>query len=77
MLAFYGAKIEATRRSLPTREIAAAVRAIIEERDAAMRAFSDRQKYARVGLRERRAAERFSQRLAQKNARASRDARPL
>jgi len=76
-MAFYGARIEATRRSLPAREIAAAVRAIIEERRAAMRVFSNRQKFARVGLRERRAAERFSQRLAQKNARVPRDARPL
>ncbi|WP_156964693.1 hypothetical protein [Methylocapsa aurea] len=40
--ALYGAKIEATRRSLPAREIAAAVRALLDEQRAAFRALAER-----------------------------------
>jgi hypothetical protein len=68
--AFYGAKIEATRRSLPGREIAAAIRAIRDERRAAMRALAARKQAVFLGLRERRRIERFGERMAQQLARA-------
>jgi hypothetical protein len=41
--AFYGAKIEATRRNLPKREAAAAVRALLDEQGAAFRELAERQ----------------------------------
>lgn len=52
--ALYGAKIEATRRSLPAREIAAAVRAILAEQSAAFRALAERRHAAMRAARERR-----------------------
>jgi hypothetical protein len=61
--ALYGAKIEATRRSLPGREIAAAVRALVDERRAAIRAVTAARGVAQRVLRERQTAERFSARL--------------
>jgi ethanolamine ammonia-lyase large subunit len=74
LLALYGAKIEALRRSLPTREIAAAVRAIRDERKAAMRALADRRSASGIAQRTKGEAERFSARLAQQKARD--EARP-
>jgi hypothetical protein len=44
--AFYGAKIEATRRSLPKREAAAAVRALLVEQRLALKAFAERRQVA-------------------------------
>jgi hypothetical protein len=41
--ALYGAKIEATRRNLPKREAAAAVRALLDEQGAAFRELAERQ----------------------------------
>jgi len=70
LLGLYAAKIEACRRSLPRREIGAAVRAIIVERSAALRAVAERRKSARLAWRERIAAARFGERLARQNARA-------
>ena len=69
LLAFYGAKIEVLRRSLPPRDVAAAVRAIRDERQAAMRAFAERRSANGIAKRAKSAAERFSARLAQQKAR--------
>jgi hypothetical protein len=63
--ALYAAKIEATRRSLPPSQIAAAVRALRNEQRADMRALAERKSSTLRALREQRAAERFSDRLAQ------------
>ena len=60
LLALYGAKIEATRRSLPQREIAAALRALRDDRHAALRAFTEHRRAVLKGAREQRRAERFS-----------------
>jgi len=43
MRAFYGAKIEATRNSVPSREIAAAIRALLDEWSVSSRALVERQ----------------------------------
>ena len=67
IVATYAAKIEATRRSLPAREIAAAVRALVEERRAAVRAIGERQRAAQTAAHERRDAERFSAKLARQS----------
>ena len=72
--ALYAAKIEATRRSLPPREIAAALRALVEERRAAMRAIDEHHRAAQAAAHERRDAERFTAKLARQRARA--EARP-
>jgi hypothetical protein len=74
LMAFYGAKIEATRRSLPAREIGAAIQAIIAEQRAAMRALADRQQAAMQAGREKGQNERHAVREATR--RASADARP-
>lgn len=66
--ALYAAKVEATQRCLPQREIAAAVRAVIDDERAAMRALMERQQAAQRAIRERRQAERFSARLAAREA---------
>jgi len=44
--AFYGAKIEATRRSLPKREASAAVRALLVEQSLACKALAERRQAA-------------------------------
>ncbi len=64
ILAFYGARIEATRRSLLPRESAAVMRALVDERRAALRALALQKQAAQRAMRERRTAERFSARLA-------------
>jgi hypothetical protein len=76
LLALYGARIEATRRSLPAREVAAAVRAIRDERRAAMQAFASRRSASALAKRTKDAAERFSARLAKSKARDGPEARP-
>ena len=78
ILALYGAKIELTRRSLPAREISAAVRAILAEQAAAFRELAERRHAAMRAARERRQALRF---LEGENSKIERtelpDARPL
>ncbi len=54
ILALYGAKIELTRRSLPAREINAAVRAILADQSAAFRELAQRRFAAMRAARERR-----------------------
>jgi hypothetical protein len=49
--AFYGAKIEATRRSLPKREAAAAVRALLIEQSLAFKALAERRQAEGVARR--------------------------
>jgi hypothetical protein len=46
------------RRSLPARDVGAAIRAIREERIAALRTLSDRRTAAQLAFRERRMIER-------------------
>jgi hypothetical protein len=46
LLALYGARIEATRRSMSGRDATAAVRALIEEQRAALRALVERRALA-------------------------------
>jgi len=76
--AFYGAKIEATRRSLPAREISAAVRAILAEQSAAFRALAERRFAAMRTAREKRLALRQTEGGNSKIERAGGpDARPL
>jgi hypothetical protein len=58
--AFYSAKIEATRRSLPAREVSAAIRAILDEQSAAFRALADRRGTASRASRERQQGARFA-----------------
>jgi hypothetical protein len=50
--AFYGAKIEATRRSLPKREASAAVRALLVEQSLACKALAERRQAAHAMKRE-------------------------
>ena len=76
LLALYGAKIEATRRSLPASAVAAAVRAIRDERQAVLRAFAAQRQARTILRREQNAAERFSARLAQPKARDGPEPRP-
>jgi hypothetical protein len=71
----YGAKIEATRRSLPGRDIAAAVRAILDDQRAALWAVTVRQILAKTAWRERRANDRHAGIVAQQNARAPPESR--
>jgi hypothetical protein len=51
---FYSAKIEATRRRMPAREVSAAIRALLDEQSAAFRALAERKKVVRRTMRERR-----------------------
>jgi hypothetical protein len=73
--ALYGAKIEATRRSLPRGQVADAIRAIIDEQRAALRAVTLRRILAKTARRERRATGRHAAFLAQQNARAPPESR--
>jgi hypothetical protein len=68
--AFYGAKIEATRRSLPAREVSAAIRAILDEQSAAFRALADRKGVASKASRERGHGARIAAREATGRERA-------
>ena len=52
--AFYRAKIEMTRRSLPAHEISAAIRAILDDQSAAFQALADRRGAASRASRARR-----------------------
>jgi len=72
----YAVKIEATRRSLPRREIAAAIRAICDDRRAALRAIGERQQARMRYLGDRRARERLNARLARRDANAPPEIRP-
>jgi hypothetical protein len=65
ILALYGAKIEATRRSLPRREIAAAVRALRDEQRTHLRAITARKRDAIRAWRERTQIERFARKQVQ------------
>jgi hypothetical protein len=77
IIALYGARIEATRRSLPGRDIAAAVQALHDEQRSALQALAVRKQAAQRAGREQRAAERFSDRLVDRQrVRAQLDARP-
>ncbi len=59
----YRAKIEATRRrGLPAHEVAAAIRALLDEQSGAFRALTARKDAARVAVRERSSLERFAAR---------------
>jgi hypothetical protein len=53
ILSLYGAKIEATRRSLPAREVGAAIRALMDEQRAAMKALAERRHGAAAARQER------------------------
>jgi hypothetical protein len=68
--AFYGAKIEATRRSLPAREVSAAIRAIFDEQSAAFRALADRRGTASKASRERKQVAQLTAREATQQDRA-------
>ncbi len=68
ILRSYGAKIDALRRSLPGRDITAAVRTLIDERTGTLKALALRKQVMLRAGREQRAAERFSERLAQHTA---------
>jgi hypothetical protein len=61
IVALYGAKIELTRRSLPAREVSAAVRAILAEQSAAFRELAQRRFAAMRAARERRQASRYAE----------------
>jgi hypothetical protein len=52
--AFYGAKIEATRHSVPARDRAAAVRAIIDDRAVALRVLAQMRAASAAAFKERR-----------------------
>jgi hypothetical protein len=58
LAAYFGAMIEATRRSVPRRDVAAAVRALRDQQRAAMRALTDRQQKAKAAKRYARLVER-------------------
>jgi len=76
--ALYGAKIELTRRSLPAREISAAVRAILADQSAAFRELAQRRFAAMRAAREKRQALRFAEGENSKIERVGApDARPL
>ena len=78
ILALYGAKIELTRRSLPAREISAAVRAILAEQSAAFRELAERRFAAMRAARERRQASHYAEAENSKIERAGvADARPM
>ncbi len=78
ILALYGAKIELTRRSLPAREISAAVRAILAEQSAAFQELAERRFAAMRAARERRQASRQVDGESSKIERGEvPDARPL
>ncbi len=62
--AFYRAKIEVTRRSLPAREVSAAIRAILDDQSAAFQALADRRAAASKTFRDRRQSARFAAREA-------------
>jgi hypothetical protein len=57
LTAYFSARIEATRRSVPRREVLAAVRALREEQRAAMRALTRRRQQAKI-------AQRYTRQLA-------------
>jgi hypothetical protein len=69
ILAFYAAKIEATRRSLPVRAVIAVVGAIRDKKRAALRAFTDRRQAALQSQPEERTNERYAEGAVQQNAR--------
>jgi hypothetical protein len=73
----YAAKIEATRRSLPRREIAAAIRTICDDRRAALRAVGESQQAMMRYIRDRRVIERIARKLAEREARAAPGTRPI
>ena len=60
--AFFRAKGEALRRSLPRHEIAAALRALEHERAAMMKAITDRRHSAQAAAQEKRQSQREAQR---------------
>ena len=68
--AFYGAKIEATRRSLPAREVSAAIRVLLDEQSAAFRALADRRGRASKASRERRQGAQIAAQEATQGERA-------
>jgi hypothetical protein len=55
---FYRAKIEATRPYVPARDLLAAIRTLIGDRQAALRALDDRRRVTICTDRERRSTER-------------------
>jgi hypothetical protein len=65
--ALYDAKIEMCRRTTPAREIAAAVRAIHQDRLATIRAMMERRRNGRVAFRERRKIMHHGEITASKN----------
>jgi hypothetical protein len=75
ILQLYAAKIELTRRSLPRSQVADAIRAIIDEQRAALRALTLRRILAKTARRERRAIEHHADYLARQNARAPPESR--
>ncbi len=58
----YAARIEATRRSVSGREVAAAIRALLDERAAAFRTLTERRTAARIAARADRDAQRHGDR---------------
>jgi hypothetical protein len=70
ILAFYGAKIALTRRSVPARDVSAAVKAILDEQSAAFRALADRRHAVMRAARERRRDLRHADREASRIERA-------
>jgi hypothetical protein len=75
ILQLYAAKIELTRRSLPRSQVADAIRAIIDEQRAALRALTLRRMQSKTARRERHAIERQADYLARQNARAPPESR--
>jgi hypothetical protein len=74
LLAWFAARIAATRRDLPKRDRLAAVRALCLERDQSLAAQMERRSAARRARRERNHVARRAARLALKRSRA--EARP-
>ena len=68
--AYYGAKIEATRRSRP-RDLAAALRTLFIEQRSALMELGRRRRAFKVSAKEYRRAENFSRREEERRARPS------
>jgi hypothetical protein len=69
--------MEVVRRSLPRRDVAAALRAIEAERLAAMKALTDRRQTAAIIRQSQRQIDRAADRFAAKILRAEAKARPV
>jgi hypothetical protein len=69
--AFFDAKFAATRRSTPSRDLAAALRALSDAQHAAMQELTRRRHAFKTSLRERRRAQTSGRREGERRARPS------